>query len=586
MKNTLLSLLLNSFVVIGIIGCNGGGSNNIAQTKFGLQNNPLADNQKENLKDDFILMQMGSGFNSITKKAPSGQSCLKAASNPSNIYISNPMAIITLDKAQDLTTLQNNLGVDVSGLYGADRFVYSMAAEFAKSSKDNNYATNIIYLYKYAGKAKFINGSIKESDAALTPVAAYMVHEDQKRFQEMCGDNFVEQMDAGATLGVKLTLAFNSHSDQEKFKAKFTSNVGIDNITASIKQAAENSKVNVKFSLNALQLGGEPEKLDEIFYDIKPSIYSHFIDCGSVGSDDETKCNMIITAIVKYVQTLNTQLTNSDGSIKLNNLYYSTPISLPYTSIGIKGGTINPSAETLQAMQSLTNNYDKIMNDYIFTTHYLTTLRNRLDTPTHENLRDAAERLKNQINNVYLSPSYNILYCYKDVISDTCVTIKNNIDIGVQNYALNNVETKLISYLENTSYSADLFTYNGGDEAESTSYQKTRGCIMTPISAPNYARYALNCDGKWLEIPTELKIVENGLKGELNISGLTYYSIDPKGGDIPIKIIYQDMGLNQDSFDTSFYYLDRVNIQTEKKGESKIKLINDIGTTKLYHNQA
>ncbi len=584
MKNSLLFTLLNSLVAIGIVGCIGGGSNNDVQTKSATQKTILADTQKKNLKDDFFLMQMGSGFNSITKKATSGQSCLSAASNQNNIYIANPTAMIKLDTTQDLETLQSNLGVDVSGSYGSDRFSMSMAADFAKSSKNNSYTTNIIYLYKYAGKAKFISGSLNESDAALTPVAAGMVHEDQKRFQEMCGDNFVEQMDAGATLAVKLTLAFNSHSDQEKFKAKFEGSVGMANIAASIKQAASSSKVHVEFSLSALQLGGEPQKLNKIFDDIQPSGNYPFIDCGSVGGSDEASCNRMMTGIIKYAKDLDNQLTNSDGSIKLNNLYYTSPIVTPYENIGVKVGAINPSSDTLQAMQALTINYDKTMYDYIFATHYLTALRNNLDTPTKNNLNDAIERLKNQINNVYLSPSYNILNCYKGIVSDKCVTIKKNIDIGVQNYALNNMEVLLLNYLENTSYSADLYVYNEGSKTAPESYKKTEGCILAPISAPNYANYALNCNGRWLDNPSNLKIIFNSLKEQLDVSGLSYYFDTPSEG--LIKFIYPNTSITRDSIDSNLYYLNNVFIQVKDSDKLDLHLNGDMRITKLYHNEA
>ncbi|HMT02415.1 MAG TPA: hypothetical protein PKD00_03780 [Burkholderiales bacterium] len=580
MKQSLLGRLFMFLAIVGIAGCNGGST---TSNPNNMQKIKMEQASKKNLEDDLLLMKMGSGINSITKKTTSAQSCLINATNEKNIYIANPKAMIIFNQTQDLSVLQQNLGVDINGRYGADRFTASMEAEFVNASKDNNYTTNVIYLYKYTGKSSFVDGSLNESDAALTPATRDMVHNDQNLFLQRCGDNYVEQMDAGATLGITISLSFNSHSDQEKFKAKFDATVGLASIGASIRQAAQNSNVHVKFSLSALQLGGEPQKLNDIFKSDNGKY--PFLDCGSIGSQNENECNKMMAGIIDYAKTFKDQLSNPDGSIKLRNLYYTNPVISPYTSLGIKIGSINPSPATLKAMEDLTTNYDKAKSDYIFATHYLKALRDLLDTPTNNSLTHAVEQLDNQINAVYLHPSYNVVNCYRYSVSDQCITIKENVDAGIKRYALKEIEIQLLSYLQNNSYAVDLLTYNGGNVTDPASYQKVQGCIMAPISASNYYKYALSCDGKWIKITKELKIVENGLKGGLSISGLSYDSIASATGD-KVKITYPDMGLNQDSIDPSFYFLDQVHIEIESSSASQIKLIDNISTTKLFRNQA
>jgi hypothetical protein len=575
------SLLILGLSTIGLSACHGGGTNSNGTKQIPKEKVDSTSTAPTKLKDDFFQMRMGSGYNSVTKKATSGQSCLAATANPQNIYIANPSALLSFEQMGNLTGLENSLGVDVSGEYGADRFSMSLAAQFANASTDDYYDSNIVYLYKYAGKASFVNGSLKQDDAALTPAAVGLVHSDQKRFQEMCGDSFVDQMDAGATLAVRLQLAFKSHSDQQKFDMEFQGKYGLASVSAAIKQAAASSNIHVGFSISALQLGGEPYKLNDLFGEKGGSGHYAFLNCGDVNGPNNDECLKMIDNIISYGQSIRDQVSNPDGSMKLNNLYYTNPVISPYTTVGVKIGAVNPSPATLASMRDLTENYDKTVKDYIFVSHYLSSLTGFLDSSVQENLRDSKERLEKQINNVYLSPTYNVVNCYKDAVSDQCVTIKSNVDSGVQKYALNDVEQRLLAYLQTSSYSADLYMYKGdGDPKEATSYDISSGCVLAPVSSPTYGQFALNCNGNWLTLTNKITIQENSLKGKLNIKGLSYnYGAS--------NIMYPDMELNQDSFDPNAYLLDNPYIQTKFGTDPGAAFNQDIiRFQKLYDNQA
>lgn len=578
-------LLIGIGCMLGLSACNSGTNTPIEKTTNTTKVSNI--NEKHKLQDGFFALRMGSGYDTSSNTATSGQSCLAAASDPSNIYVANPQAMITFDQVQDLTALQHALGVDVSGKFGGDRFSMSMAAQFANSSKDNAYTTNIVYLYKYAGLASFKNGTLKQGDDALTPVAKSMVHTDQDKFRQMCGNSYIEQMDAGAVLGVRLTLSFNSHSDKEKFKSKFELKTGLVDIGASIKQAAENSNVHVGFSLSAIQLGGEPQKLNDIFGTKDPSGNYPFINCGSVSGSDAASCNHMTSEIINYAQTMKTQLSQADGSLNLNNLYYTNPVVSNYSTLGIIAGAPNPSNEVLQAMQDLTQEYDKTSYDYTFVNHYLSALGNRLDTPTTVNLKDAASRLSNQLNNVYLSPAYNLVNCYKGYVSENCLTIKTNVEQGVANYALTDVQVRLLDYLQHNSYRADLYVFNNGVSPEyAKHYTKATNCVLAPISSPTFAKYAVYCDGFWLNTLGDFKVRQNNLKHMLDISGLSYYSFNSSGINSLIK--YYDTTLNPDSFDPNFYYIDHeiIHLNATGTGAESITVTDDLSITLSPENDA
>lgn len=498
------------------------------------------------------------------------------------LYRANPEALITFEQVQGLSALQNALGVDVSGKFGGDRFSMSMAAQFASSSKDNAYTTNLVYLYKYAGRATFKNGALNQGDDALTSVAKSLVHTDQAKYRAMCGDSFVEQMDAGAVLGVRLTLGFNSHSDQQKFNADFNIHAGLADIAASIKQAATNSKVHVNFSLSAIQLGGEPQKLNNIFGEKDPSGHYPFVSCGSIDGPDSESCRKMTDAIITYAQTIGSQISSPDGNIKQDNLYYTNPVISKYNTLGIITGAPNPSSEILQAMQDLTKSYDKTVYDYTFVNHYLNALAGKLDTPTQTALKDASNRLSNQLNNVYLSPTYQLVNCYKGYVSDNCLKIKSNVENGVQDYELTNVEKATIDYLQKNSYNADLYAYNSGIKTDPKSFIQMKGCVLAPVSSPTFGKYAINCDGTWLTNLADLRIKSNPAKRTIDITNL-YYNTRSTIDQSYISVKYPDINMNQDSFNEDFYYMDNLKIQLNESGNMNN---GDLGITRSEENNA
>ncbi len=567
------------FIASTIIGCNnvGSGGNIQSDTKT-IQQSNLKSN--DNVEDGFFALRMGSGFDTSSNTATSGQSCLVASADQNNITITNPTALINFEQSQDLSTLEKNLDVNVSGSYGGDRFSMSMAAQFATLSKNDAYTTNIIYLYKYAGLATFKNGSLKQGDDALTEVAKSFVHGENVKFRTMCGDSFVEQMDAGAMLGVRLTLSFNSHIDQEKFNAALDAKLGLADITAAIKQASNQQNVHVSFSLSAIQLGGEPQKLNDVFGSKGGSGNYPFIDCGDIDNQDKNSCNKMTSNIIEYAQTLKEQLSHANGSINLDNLYYSNAIISKYDSLGIHTGAPNPTPEILKAMETLTANYDKTMYDYKFAKHYITKLADKLDTPTKNSLEDATNTLAKQLNNVYLAPVYGALNCYKGYVSESCVAIQTNIDNALKQYKLKDPQPELLDYLENNSYSAGLYAYipESRTEPSDKDYQKTQ-CILVPVSAPSFAQYAINCSGSgWLLLTNKLKIITNIGDTALYISGLSY--TDGRHNHLisyPANIM-----LPKDSFYENFYFDGNIDYIY---GESATKSNTDLGVTRLYENK-
>ncbi|MBP9741963.1 MAG: hypothetical protein KBD37_01245 [Burkholderiales bacterium] len=566
-KNFSNSLKLGLGVVFcGLTACNGAGS-----AGGGGSTNPVAlpalnSADSNNLKDSLYLMRIGSGVDSVTHTATSGQTCLANASNQNNIYIGNPSSLINFDQKAELTNLETALNVDVDSKVGGDRFGGSLSAQFANSAKETNYTTNLLYLYEYAGKAVFKDGSLGQGFDALTPYAASLEQTSPTDFRTMCGDNFVEQMDAGSVLAVNLSLRFNSRNDKENFDMQLKGSVsGLASVTAGIQQAVNNSNVHVELVLSAIQQGGQPEKLNEIFGKPDSSGNYPFLQCetgpSSAGLD---ACNLMISNIITYAQTMKDQLTNADGSIKLNNLYYTNPAFTPYSHLGITmQGAADPSKEILDAMEQLTAQYDNAIYDYNFVTHYLSVLSNKMDSSTKSTLNDAATRLSKQINNVFLLPAYDIADCYKGYVSTRCLTIRDNVEHALIPYTLTDTEVKLLNYLEHNSYITDgIFTYSGGANPSQQDYALDSSCIFAPISSPSAARYAINCDGKWLTTANSKGVtIMPGFGGEgVNVTNLAYISTPPNTTTNGQLITYMDTMLMVSADNPDSFYTDSIEV--------------------------
>lgn len=548
----LLLLLIGGSASLGLTSCDTGGgvnstSNKMQPAKF--QGCPTQSfwqntNDLKNLKDANFIMRMGSGVDSTTNTAVSSQSCLMAMQSCDPISITNPQASIDFSKQSDLSTLEKSLGVDVSGKYGGDRFSVSAAASFANASKDNKYSTNIIYLYKYAGTATFKEGALGESNAALTPTARELIsHGDKTEFEEMCGDKFVSQMDAGATLAVRLTLSFNSHSDQQKLEAELKGEYGMASIAAALKMASNKASVYSNLTLSALQQGGDPQKLNAIFGKRDESSGNYpLLDCGD-STKSSNACNEMINSVIDYAQTIDKQVSKTDGTLDLQKLYYSNPVAQTWKSIQVYPYLLHPSPELLKAMEQMTANYDSTLADYTFSKHYTEGLRSKLSSTASVSLNIVTDRLGKRLVDVYNSPVYHLMSCYKGYVSNDCLDIKSNIEQALtqDKYKIDKRSNLIFNYLKDSAYNVDLYgLINKTTTPTPSDYGLIKGCILAPVSDPSDNDYAINCDGKWLNTKQVLEIELDDDNNNLIISGMSYDYFHPESAAFARNMVYYD----------------------------------------------
>lgn len=542
------SVLLNA--------CNSGGS-----TEQGSTSNLTAKNQKlKDSIDDFYPMQLGSPIETSNKSVTSSQSCLAAAANQNNIVIANPSAVLSFSSSSDFSLLQSALGVDVSSQIGGGRWSASVASQFATASKDSAYTMNIIYLYKYSGIAQFKNGTLGQGDAALTTEALNSRNISPYNFRQQCGNDYIAQMDAGMVLAVNIQLSFNSSYDATRFKLNTSFNTPLGSVVSQIQSAAKSQNISTSMSLSALQLGGQPQYLPNVFGSESATSGNYpLIDCGSANISSDSRqdiCAKAISNIVAYSQSMESQVTTSDGKLNFDNLYYSRPVIQSYMSLGITEQAPDPGESQLQAMQWLTSTYDTITEERDLLNHYLNRIPQSIPPNAKTSVNSASRKLNNQINQVFKDAPYDLMNCFKGYVSTQCTDIEAQIQQALNDpsRALNTDETDIVNNYMTGSYLLGLYNFmpNSGvttptAENQGTFQLEDSNCVLAPISFQSSNQYILQCDGQIQKTINSkpVMVTQNFVTGAFAISNLNYFasSVPAASGLITPPISYGDISL-------------------------------------------
>lgn len=543
-QNIQLATLL-CFSLLLLNACNSGTSNTIAPTNLGMNNNQhsLQTQNPNKLGDDFFTLLPGLGFDTSSYTSVSDQSCLMAAENPINIQISNPSGYLHYGDRVPLNNLENILGISINGSMSGGVFSNSTNAMYLKNAQEDSYTLKFNYVYQYAGIASFESGAIGTGISALTPKASALASgTNPVAFRKMCGDSFIYQMNAGAFLGLTVSLKFNSNLDKEHFNAFLSQNsTGLSNIINAIQSAESTTHTSVQMNLGALQLGGEPEKLNSAF---------NPYDCSDINSKI---CQKMITNVIAYASTLSSQVSHADGSIRRDKVAYMNPLIEKYSAISINVNAPDPSAQVMTAAQKIVKMYNDARYNFEFAEQYSNLLANYLTPGSLGALADAENHYQQQFNDIYSSQQYDILRCFRGYMSNDCVQVKNNIEsaLATSPYNLPSYDTELLNYLENSSYDSHIYGYNGNGSDKSSDYI-LQECIFYPVSSSFNAQYVLYCgENNFLPITSsDLTITQStnsiGTQ-QLNINGLQYDAINPLYPSYPKQINYPDtLILNQE----------------------------------------
>lgn len=426
---------------------------------------------------------VGGTYDSMSQQATEAVTCLNAGNNVNNLTLLNPQAILNFSQEQTLQSVQQALGINITATVGFGPFAVSAAYNYGKTSQNDAYTLNLNYVYQYSGIATFKNDVLVQGLDALTPSAREIVNSSPTAFRQMCGDNFVSALEAGASVLMRVTLKFNSTVEKNYYEEGLKDIGGLQGILSTISQNPH----GMSYSLTAegIQVGGNPALFKQLFtqYGGKTNADGYLtLECGTNGNLNPN-CTHLINDVISYATGIGKQLqTPSD-------YYVSNPVLAKWSNIGIHPGDVGINPEITNAMQQLTQQYYADYDSLQFISDYQRMLasKQRLSSSMQAQLIELQNKYQT-VMSMYSNPDYHLQDCFNGFVSTRCLVIRDNVlSTRTQILAAANLND-LLNYLKNNQYSVTL--------AINPDLTNRAQCLLSPITDANTHLFMLNCNGQ------------------------------------------------------------------------------------------
>jgi hypothetical protein len=468
------------------------------------------------------IFTLGGTYDSMSNHPTSNISCINVASDSSKMQIIEPQATLNFTTTASSSAVKNALGIEIAAQVGWGPFSAGTSYHYANTSQDDDYTLNLNYVYQYAGQYVFKDGDLMQGIDALTPEAKQLVENGQwVAFRQMCGDEFVDQMNAGACVLMKLSLSFNSHAEKNSFDNSMTQAIGLSDVISQIEHNA--SGINYHLQVSGIQVGGNPELLNQLFIKYHGKIGNDgypVLDCGP--SDNiNSNCVGMINEVIGYASSVSNQLTD------ISSYYFYSPVAETWDKLAIFPGPANPDPAILQAMNDLSLQYVNDQANLIFLNHYYPILEsaNLLSADMKNSLSNLISNYTDVLS-IYTDPQNQIMNCYSGYVSSQCSTIRDNIFSTRTNILSDPKLNQLLDYIKNNIYLASLWRFDSPQPSAKAI------CTLMPISDASTHLFLTDCDGQvsgTLDLNNGTSIIYDPLKDVLNVTNLSYsYYITPQ----------------------------------------------------------
>ncbi|MCJ8277774.1 MAG: hypothetical protein HRT44_02490 [Bdellovibrionales bacterium] len=260
----------------------------------------------EVVHDSSTDLKMGRGYNSSTEKF--GQFCLKPiweldGSSTATVKV---LSSITFD------SLSRELGVGAMGRYKTGVTTTKAQAEFLQSSKSEGFSVSYIYKsnyefpprgmteYTWSDHAKAQLKPIPREDG-LQPDSGDDANNwtgkveplNPEDWYKKCGDEVITTQTLGAKFFFSIKVIFSNKRDFEKFSVNFDLSSPTVDIDLDFKKQMEKMSSRTDVVVQALQIGGQVDKLTGIF----KGNPKHFVRCSAGKLED---CYEVLSSAVEY----------------------------------------------------------------------------------------------------------------------------------------------------------------------------------------------------------------------------------------------------------------------------------------------
>ena len=535
MKNffSISKIIASSLIVCG---CNSGHSGNSLNTLA--KSDEAIQAATKNLKTTNTIENAmpGNGFIEIFGM-PKQTNCFINARDAENIKISNVAGTVNFDRAIAKEELSSLLNVSAGAEISYSMFSASANASYLKETTDTRYSDNFTYIQTYAGDANY-DIPDKYGNELLNNIGRGAL--TQGKFGQVCGDSFILSSKAGALLTTTVSINFNTAADKTAFDTSFKGGVtGIASITAAFKQAVNNKKVAATLTVRALQNGGDPAKLAQIFG--KP-LEGKGYAVSTCGPDDLDSCSQIINGIISYAQD---EFGKKLDIQNPNTIYYFSPTVAKYSDFGIGFDMNKLTEETKSSIKFLNKQYTHDLENKLYLTKYLL---NIAGNPLYQeyispSLTGDVKLLLNKIEPLLQISSEALDNCYNINANTTCSDFVNRVNVIHKEFEkkgylkkINALKTVIYQTHENQDMS-DV----GGD---------TTSIIYIPISVNNNG---VMVDSEFGISPKEARVSGNyiGIKTHNKFPELVYKSSCQLNFDPNLTVIRPDFIINRPPYTES-----------------------------------
>ncbi|BBH52170.1 hypothetical protein [Fluviispira sanaruensis] len=359
---------------------------------------------------------------------PMSFNCFKNNKDPKNIKFGNLSGQINFSRSVSLKDLSSVLNISAGAEISYASFSATANASYLKDVTDSRYTDNFTFIQTYSADANYDLPDDYGTDLLNQTAAKALA---QQKFIEICGDSFIINSKAGASLITTVTLNFNSAQDKTEFDTNFKASIsGIASITQAFKSAVSQKGISATLTVRAIQNGGDPRKLAHIFG--KPSEAGYPIN--NCSKDNIQACNQIIDSIISYAQG------DFQSGIDINNqnsLYYFNPAIEKYSSYGINDGTKPLTPETKNAIDYLNNQYHQDLENKIYLTKFYENVISdkQLQIFVPMSLRGDIKTLISKYEKLMDYSTKSLSNCFNGDANEKCLSFVEGVKIAHQNFA-------------------------------------------------------------------------------------------------------------------------------------------------------
>ncbi|HYO67236.1 MAG TPA: hypothetical protein VEU33_14265, partial [Archangium sp.] len=197
---------------------------------------------------------LGTGF-SVEDESFRGQ-CLQGTVAYSGAAMSDASLVLV----DSYDRIKSDLGINISGKATFATWDLNAAARFAMNAAETLNSSSMTFRYQVRGRNAML------VDAVPTARALEARARGSEAVKQMCGTEFVQQVELGAGLWVNVKYDFLDQAAKSQFSADVKVNIlKLFSGSGGVSLVDDRLKKSASITVSALQMGGNPTKLSSIF---------------------------------------------------------------------------------------------------------------------------------------------------------------------------------------------------------------------------------------------------------------------------------------------------------------------------------